>query len=81
MKKKSLISLGIILVSGVAFIANYVSADEPISSSDPNVIALTIVRGEPPCYWHSKTKKCIKEKADGMCAACDVEIIIHPDKD
>lgn len=79
MKKKLFISFLVLLVSGTAWIANYVSAEGPILSSDPNVVALKAAKTEPPCYWQSKGKECTKKSSNEMCAACDDDIIITPE--
>lgn len=79
MKKKLFISLSVFLVCGTAFIANYVSADESISSEDPNVVVLTTVKAGYPCYM-DKDFNCNKSESNQGCAACDDDIIVTPEK-
>ena len=79
MKKKIVISLAVLLVSGTAFIANRASAEGPVESNDPNVVALSTVKKDPPCYLQSEDKSCTKTAANEMCAACDDDIIVKPE--
>lgn len=74
-----LIGLSILFVSGVAVLANRVSGEEVVSGTDPNVEALKAVRKEPPCYLQDD-KSCKNPSNKSMCAACDDEIIVKPDK-
>lgn len=79
MRKKIVISLAVLLVSGTAFITNRASAEGPVASNDPNVVALTTTHKEPPCYLQSEDKSCTKTATNDMCAACDDDIIVKPE--
>ena len=78
MKKKIVISLAVLLVSGTAFIANRASAEGPVSSNDPNVAALKAAKEAYTCYMDSEYR-CIKQTSSQGCAACDDDIIVKPE--
>lgn len=77
MKKKIVISLAVLLVSGTAFIANRASAEGPVSSNDPNVVALRMAKSKQ-CYMDSEFN-CAEKETKHMCAACDDDIIVKPE--
>lgn len=80
MKKKLFISLSVLLVSGTAFMANYVFAEDTILDTDPNVEALRTVKAETRCYVQDDNYSCKKVSNKSMCAACDDEIVVTPEK-